>query len=150
MRSRIPAESIVVAAALFLCAAVFFPTAASAERWTDSFVFDGCSEQTLVELGRKTTAPFVRQQHAVRAGTPVSLTIRYPKLFTSYRVLVEALEVPDALPRVRGVQLSSIDLGEQDLPETKGAQDIATIDLDRVTVESVVRGFLSRASRPGS
>ena len=149
MCSRIPARLIGVAATLILCDAVFLPTPASAERWHDSFVFDGCSERTLVEvefLGRKTTAPFVRQRHAVRVGTPVSLTIRYPKLFSKYPVLVEALEVPDALPHVRGAQLSSIDLGEQELPPTKGAKDIATIDIDRVTVESVVHGFLRRES----
>ena len=149
MCSRLLSRSIGVSATLVLSAAVFFPTAASADRWHDSLVFDGCSERTLVDvefLGKKTTAPFDRERHAVKAGTPVSLTIRYPKLFTSYRVLLEALEVPDALPRVQGGQLSSIDLGEQALPETKGAQDIANIVIEPATIESVVRGFLTRES----
>ena len=126
----------------------FFPAIAFADRWQDSFVFDAREQRSLVEVesgSRQRTVPFDRQRHAVRAGTPVSLTIRYPKLFTSYRVLVEALEVPDALPGIRGTgQLSSIDLGEQTLPDTKGAQNIETIEIERVTIESVLRAFLIR------
>ena len=150
MCSRLLLRSRVVSATHFLLsAAVLFPSVASADHWLDSFVFDACSERTLVDvelLGKTTTVPFDRTRHAVQSGTPVFLTIRYPKLFTSYRVLIEALEVPDALPRVRGEPLSSIDLGEQALPVTKGAQDIATIVIEPATIESVIRGFLTRES----
>ena len=151
MRARIWPTPIAASTTAAFFATVFLPAAALAERWHDSFVFDACKQRALVEVerhGRKRAVPFERRRHAVKAGTPVSLTIRYPRLFASYQVLVEALEVPDALPVIRGTgQLPAIGLGEQPaLPDTKGAQDIRTIDIARVTVESVLRGFLTRES----
>ena len=150
MCARTTSEFIAAAAALTLLAVVFFPSAAAANRWHESFVFDACDQHTLVKVeynGTTKTEPFDRQRHGVKAGTPVSLTIRYPKLFTSYQVLVEALEVPDAFPHIRGTaQLPAINFGERNLPATKGAQDIETIAIERVTVESVLRAFLTRES----
>ena len=124
------------------------PAAAATKSWQHSFVFDACQQRTFVETeyGRKTA--FDRREHTVKAGTPVSLTIRYPRLFTSYRVLVEAQEVPEAVPLIRGMgPLPSIQMGTATtLPDTKGAREIDTITVPPVTVEEVVRAFLTPES----
>ena len=126
------------------------PAFASGERWQDSLVFDACEQRSFAEAevhGTKTTVPFRRHQHMVKAGTSVTLTIRYPRLFTRYRVLVEVQEVPDALPFIRGTDpLPSVGMQEEVLAVTKGAQDITNLRIEPVTIESVLRGFLARES----
>ena len=152
MRPRMPPKSIHAVATLALLAAAVCssPAFASGKRWQDSFVFDACEQRSFAEAeihGTKMTVPFKRGQHMVKAGTSLTLTIRYPKLFTRYRVLVEVQEVPDALPFVRGTgPLPSVDMQEQVLAGTKGAQDIATLRIEAVTIESVLRAFLTRES----
>lgn len=148
---RTPPKSIHALATLALLATVCSsPAFASGERWQDSFVFDACEQRSFAEAevhGAKTTVPFRRHQHMVKAGTSVTLTIRYPRLFTRYRVLVEVQEVPDALPFIRGTDpLPSVDMQEEVLADTKGAQDITDLRIEPVTIESVLRGFLTRES----
>ena len=64
------------------CAAMLLmPMTASAEKWHDTFVFDACEQRTFVDLGAGDEKLFDRREHVVRAGTPVSLTVRYPRLF---------------------------------------------------------------------
>ena len=86
--------------ALMVTLALFADSKASAQTWQDSFIFDACERATLVRtpLGHETA--FSRREHFVKARAPVSLTVRYPRLFTQYRVLVEAQEVPEAIPVV--------------------------------------------------
>lgn len=127
---------------------LLMPMTASARKWHDTFVFDACKQRFFVELDSRDEKPFDRREHVVKAGTPVSLSVRYPRLFTSYRVLVEVQEVPEAIPLLRGVgELPSIDVGLAGaLPETKGAREIQAIEIPRATIESVLRAFLTRES----
>ena len=122
---------------------VFGSAAASAQEWHDAFVFDACTSETLVKTTAGDTMLFNRQRHRVKAKTPLSLTIRSPKLFTSYRVLVDQDVVPDALQVVQNIgQSPSVEepaaLLAQGLPSNQAGVEH---QLELASVEQVLQDF---------
>ena len=116
-----------------------------AAKWDGRLAFDACTRGMYVRTASGAQVPFRRAEHFVPARRPVSLSVRFPRLFASHKVEVEALQVADAVLEVRGGEVSALSVGPPDVgPETRSAMAIRALEVTRRSLDDVFVAFLKR------